>query len=180
LLPDGEQVARVRRLALRLPLWAIVLSCLGWLPGGLLFPLGLHLLADPVRPEVFGHFLVSFTLSGLIALTYSYFAVQFVVLRLFYPRLWVDAQNIRSLARAELKPVGRWLGLFQLFAGLIPLAGAILMIGVGPDQLTLTFRLLVVGLIALGMAGFGAALLASSRLHRTLTAFLGGEQRDRG
>lgn len=170
-IPDEEQVTTLRRQALRLPWWAIGLSCLGWLPGGILFPLGLHWLAGPIAPEVFGHFLVSFTLSGLIALTYSYFAVQYVVLRLLYPFLWVDAQGIRRQAQDELGSLGRWSGLFQLFAGLIPLAGAALLVGVGPTQFTLTFRILVTALITLGMVGFGAALLASRQIYQTLNAF---------
>ena len=48
------------------------------------------------------------------------------------------------------------------------------MVSVGEvEQFTLGFRLLVIGLIGLGMAGFGAALLASSRLSRTLSVLVG-------
>jgi hypothetical protein len=179
-LPDGAAVDAVRRQALRLPLWAVVLSALGWLPGGLLFPLGLHWLSpDPVSPAVFGHFLVSFTVSGLIALTYSVFAVQFLVLRVLYPRLWLDAQDLRPTARAELRGLERRLGLLQFLAVLIPLAGAVLMVGVGPEAFTpsggyRTFRLLVTALIALGMFGLGVAMMVSGRLGQTLTAFTGG------
>ena len=39
---------------------------------------------------MFWHFLISFTLSGLIAMTYSLFAIQFVVLRVLYPRAAPD------------------------------------------------------------------------------------------
>ncbi|HZT81746.1 MAG TPA: serine/threonine-protein kinase, partial [Gemmataceae bacterium] len=155
-----EEMADLRARALRLPWLAFWLSCLGWLPGGVLFPLLLRLVAPPVRPEVFGHFLVSFTLSGLVALTYSWFAAEYVALRVMYPRLWVDGQGLRHGAREELRGLDARLRLFQLFAGLIPLAGAVLLMGVGPEQLTLAFRLLVTGLIGLGMAGFGVALLA--------------------
>jgi serine/threonine protein kinase len=170
---DADSLTALRRQTLRLPMWAVGLSCLGWLPGGLLFPLGLDLFAGPISAGVFGHFLVSFTISGLIALTYCYFAVQFVVLRVFYPRLWVDGQEMRETAREELRSLDQRLRVFQLCAGLIPLAGAALMIGVGPEQFTLTFRLLATGLIALGMAGFGLALLVSGRLGQTLSALMG-------
>jgi hypothetical protein len=37
----------------------------------------------------------------------------------------------------------------------------------------LTFRLLLMGLITLGMAGFGMALVLSSRLLQVMTAFVG-------
>jgi len=71
--------------------------------------------------------------------------------------------------------VDRRLGVFQFLAVLIPLAGALMMIGVGPETFTpdeyRTFRLLVTGLIALGMTGLGVAILVVSRLRRTLDVF---------
>jgi serine/threonine protein kinase len=175
---DAEEVRALRRESLELPALLIVLSALGWLPGGLLFPLGISLLSEPVGANVFGHFLVSFTVSGLIATTYSYFGVQMVVLRILYPRLWVDPQEPRQQARRELGPIEGRLRIFQFAAGLIPLSGAILMVSVGEvEQFTLGFRLLIIGLIGLGMAGFGAALLASSRLNRTLGVLVGASTR---
>jgi eukaryotic-like serine/threonine-protein kinase len=171
---DPQEVARLRRQCLTLPGLLIVLSCVGWLPGGLLFPLGIDLLAGPVSAEVFGHFLVSFTISGLIAMTYSYFGTQFLVLRILYPRLWADPQRPRQQARQELHSLEGRLRLFQLLAGLIPLSGAMLILGVSaPERFTLAFRLLVVGLIGLGMAGFATALLVSLRLTRTLSVLVG-------
>ena len=71
--------------------------------------------------------------------------------------------------------------LFQFAAGLIPLSGAILLVSVGEvEQFTLGFRLLVIGLIGLGMAGFGAAFLASSRLSRTLSVLIGARSQESG
>jgi len=79
--------------------------------------------------------------------------------------------------------MGSRLRLLQLLAGSIPLAAALLMISVGPDQFTVssyqTFRFLVTALIALGMAGFGIALSASSLLTQTLTVLIGSERRAR-
>jgi len=120
----GTEVEEARRRALRLPLWVIGMSCLGWLPGGLVFPLALGVLAEPNGAEVLGHFLVSFTISGLIALTYSVFAVQFVVLRVLYPRLWLGTSSPRQVARGEVGWVEGRLRLLQFLAVLIPLAGA--------------------------------------------------------
>ncbi len=165
-VPDA-QLNVIRRRALTLPLWAVGLSCLGWFPGGLLFPLGLAGFAGP------------FTISGLIAQTYSFFGVQLVVLGQMYPELWPDGRDFARLAAEELRPVAGRLHFFQFSAGLIPLIGAILLLGVGPEQFTVSFRLLVTGLIILGMFGFGVAVLASSRLSHILTAFTGAE-RSRG
>jgi eukaryotic-like serine/threonine-protein kinase len=166
-----------RRRVLRWPLLAVGLSCAGWLPGGLLFPALLHALAGPLPTAVFGHFLLSFTISGLIATTYSLFAIQFVALRSLYPRLWVDARGVSERAVAELRPLGRRLGFFQMSAGLIPLAGAVLLIEVGPGELdgagTRSFRVLLTALIVLGMFGFGVALAVSRRLNDTLAVLTG-------
>jgi serine/threonine protein kinase len=176
LLGRGE-VNAMRRRVLQLPLWAVGLSCAGWLPGGVLFPLGLYLFAGLRDETVFGHFLLSFTISGLIALTYSVFAVQYVVLRALYPRLWVDASDLLRQAAKELRPVARRLRVLQLLAGLIPLTGAILMIAVGPEDIRssyLGFRLLVTLLIASGMLGFGVAVSVSGLLEQTVAALTGG------
>jgi hypothetical protein len=170
---DAERVAAVRRGVLRWPLWAVAVSCLGWLPGGALFPLAIAVFAGPVCDEVVGHFAVSFTVSGLIALTYTFFGVQFLVLRVFYCRLWVDGQGLGPAARAEFGALGPRLRRFQLLAGLIPLVGALLMVGVGPEISGYrTFRLLVTALLVLGMAGFGVATVAHNVLSQTLAVLV--------
>jgi serine/threonine protein kinase len=169
-IAGGGQMAVVRRGVLRWPRAVVALSCLGWLPGGILFPLALACFAGPVGVEVFGHFALSFTVSGLIALTYSFFAAQFLVLRVFYCRLWVEGQDFEQAARAELGALGPRLRWFQALAGMIPLLGAVLMVGVGPEISGYhTFRLLVTALLVLGMAGFGLATAAHNVLSRTLT-----------
>src|SRR5260370_8210141 len=92
-----------------------------------------------------------------------------------YPELWPDGHGFRQAAAAELRSVGSRLRFFQFQAGLIPLAGAILLLSVGPEQFTVSFRFLVTGLITLGMLGFGITLLASTPLTQPLTTLLGPE-----
>jgi eukaryotic-like serine/threonine-protein kinase len=170
---EEREAAEARRRVLAWPLWAVALSCLGWLPGGFLFPLGLQLRAGPIEPIVFARFLVSFWTAGLIALTYSYFGIQFLALRVFYPAFWVDAHALRPTARRELAGVGVRLRLFQLLAGLIPLVAAALMVGLGPEAMSRPFRLLTTALIVLGMVGFGAAIFISGYLAATLQVLTG-------
>ncbi len=166
-LAEGE-AAEARRKTLSLPLWTVGLACLGWFPGGVVFPLGIRMLAGPIEPVVYARFLVSFWTSGLIALTYSFFSIQFMTLRVFYPGLWDDPKNLRSKARAELAGLAPRFQLFQNFAALIPLIAAALMVGLGPDSMTLPLRLLITSLIVLGMTGFGLAIVLSGFLARTL------------
>jgi hypothetical protein len=101
-----------------------------------------------------------------------------VALRCLDPRLWTDARGVSERAAAELRPLGRRLGFFQVAAGLIPLAGAVLLIEVGPGELDRpgprSFRALLTALIVLGMVGFGVALAISRRLNDTLAVLSGG------
>ena len=152
------------------------MSCVGWLPGGLLFPLVIHLRSGPVSPAVFGHFALSFALSGLIALTYSYLAVQFMVLRVLYPALWTDPLGIREIMIQELGAREARLRLFPVLAGVIPLSGAVLLVTSGPEIVGgQGFRLLVTTLIIIGMAGFALAVLVNRLMERTLAALTGSK-----
>jgi hypothetical protein len=127
---------------------------------------------------VFGHFLFSFTISGLIAITYSALGVEFVVVRALYPGLWLDARRRREVAGRELGGLDGRLSALQFGAVLIPLTGAVLMIFAGPESYP-TFRFLVTALLALGMAGLGLALLAGGELRQTVTV-LASVPRKRG
>lgn len=169
---DVAAVDDARRRALRLPAWAFGLGTAGWLTGGIVFPVVLDVLSMPNGAERFRHFVFSFTISGLIAVTYSVLAVEFVAVRVLYPGLWLDARKLRESARSELAHVEGRLGLLQFLAVLIPLAGAALMVGVGPAdpqaQEYQTFRFLVTALLALGMVGLGLAILAGSQLRQAV------------
>jgi serine/threonine protein kinase len=169
-----SDVAAMRRRALAFPTWTAGLSCLGWLPGAVLFPFFINLAAGPISSKVFLHFVFSFSISGLIALTYSGMAVQWVVLRVIYPRMWEDGSGFRETARQELTDIDRRLRAWQFLAGLIPLSGAALIIGVQPEEeFSVWLRILAIALIALGMAGLGLGLLVGSRVQQVLAALRG-------
>lgn len=168
--------AEARRAALRWPLRMVALSCVGWFPGGIIFPVALSMGAGagpPLGPDACGHFLASFWISGLIALTYSYFGVEAIAVRAIYPRLWADARGARAAMAEELAGRGRLLAAFQLLASLIPLSGAALLVGLGPEDMSRTFRTLIGALIVAGMAGVGLAHAAAGLLARSLAALAG-------
>jgi serine/threonine protein kinase len=179
--PSLDAVIAARRKALRLPLWVVALSCLGWLPGGIVFPLVIHVWAGPLAAGVFLHFVISCTLSGLIALTYSYFAAQFVVLRFLYQALWTAQPDVKATVRTELAGLDRQLMIFQALAVLIPLTGAILLVmagrGEGVRTERETFRLLVTALIVAGMVGLGVTFAVGRLLQETHRAMTGDERR---
>ena len=89
---SGQDESRVcqdpswtRRRVLSLPLWMVALACVGWLPGGVLFPVLISFFDVPLEAGLFGRFFISFTLSGLIAITYPPSVLEFVALRVLYP-----------------------------------------------------------------------------------------------
>jgi hypothetical protein len=172
-----DEVAALRRHALRLPLWGIAMTTLGWVPGSILFPLTLHLGAGPLPAAVFGHFLLSFTLSWLIAMSYSFLLQETIVLRVLYPAFWMGAREVRNTARTELAYVPRLMRLFCYLTGLIPLMGASLLVSLGPDLLYDSsyqrFQMLVVFLISLGIAGVFFALGTTQKLSSSLFALTG-------
>jgi hypothetical protein len=175
---DADTLAGRRAGALGIPRLALGLSCLGWLPGVVLVPATLAVLAGP---RVALHLLPSYAVAALIALVYCVYAALFLTLRVGYPSMWGDARGMWPTARVELAKVGRLLGALQVLAGLIPLAaGAALLagrIGAGPDQPVTpwarVFPAVLLTLIVLGMIGSGLTVLIHARLQRTLAALTG-------
>jgi serine/threonine protein kinase len=164
---DAE-VEAARRRALRLPRFIAGLVALGWFPGGV-FPLLIDALAPELGWRAQAHFVVSFWMSGLIALAYSLCGVQFIAVRALYPGLWTDARQFGDTARRELAPVTTQLAWIQVLAGSIPLLAAVLVVLVG-DSDDRTFQLLVVALIVLGMAGSHITNIVTRRLSRVVAA----------
>lgn len=175
-----EALAPLRRHVLRLPLWIVLATTLGWMPGSIFFPLAIHLKHGPLAPAVFGHFFISFTLSWLIALAYSFLYVQFTAVRVIYPQLCMGNAGIRRKSRAELAVLGPAMRLIHFTAGFVPLIGAALVVYVGPEQLDPshynTYRLLVTLLIASGMVGLVFAIRATGILAQTMYALTGSDK----
>lgn len=166
---------RFRARVLSLGNWILALALIGWIPGGIFFPFTLNLLAGPVPWKVFGHFILSFTLSGLIALVYSYLGVQYVVLRALYPRLTHGDQTPADTEREHHSLVGQ-LGGIQVLAAFVPLAGALLLVALAPAEFTLVFRLLVTALIGAGLLGLGAAVSAVGYLRKLALLLTGSAE----
>jgi serine/threonine protein kinase len=163
-----EVVVAARRQALRLPRWIAALTALGWFPGGVLFPLVIHMQAGPLDYRVMGHFVASFWLSGLIALAYSLCGAQFVVLRALYPAMWLDVRRFSETAQRELASLATQLTVIQWLAGSIPLVAALLVLPLGGGA-NFAFRSLVGGLILLGIIGSHVANAVTRSLSQVVT-----------
>ncbi len=174
---SADQFTGARRVAVTWSKWGLILSCAGWLPGGIVFPAVLDWFAGPVSREIYLHFIVSFTVSGLIAMTYCYMSLELFALRFAYPHLLAEASEPAKRARDELRSVPWRLAAVQLMSGSIPLIAAIMLLSVGSEKVQsyMGFRLLLTLLICAGMAGFGLSLLAAGFINRTVRALM---QRD--
>jgi hypothetical protein len=172
--PPTEAVDRARRRILTAPLAATWLSSLGWLPLLAFLPAGLHLIGAGTSWREFAHLAVSVFLSLLITATYSYFALQYCVLRILYPQAWASAGSFLATARTELAAVPLRVRWFQIGAGLVPLAGATLILALGPEAFetgsSLAFRSLIFCLIVLGMAGMSLATHAGGLIVKSVDA----------
>lgn len=145
--------------------WAIGIAALGWLPGGVIFPLAIDRIVGGVTPAMYAHFAVSFTLAGLIGIVFSYLLIEYVAFRALFPRLGNPDGYSPARAWAELRPLTAPLGVMLLLACAVPLAGAVLLIAFADERMTLGFRLLVATLIGVGVAGVGIAERVTRRLR---------------
>ncbi len=174
-VPDPASMAQLRKRVLQTPYAMVIASTIGWVPAAYVFPATIDFLDGPITRSVYVHFAISFFLSYLVALTYSFLLIESVTLLVIYPRFWTGCCNVRDSSRFELRKVGRRLKLFQFLAGLIPLAGAMLIVGASPGikdpQDYYVFQVMVVGLISLGMCGFVFAMKTSENIKRTVAAF---------
>ena len=173
----GLDIDDARRKALRWPLWAALLACVGWFPGVVFFPLVLHIFNPPVSFPPVAHFFMSITLSGLIALTYSVVGLQLVSLRYYYTQLWDRGENMHETARTELRDSRRLIRISQFLAFFIPLLGACLFVVVKhrglDDAAYRVFQFLTLWLIVLGMGGFQLAMTLGQSLTKTIDAMTG-------
>ena len=162
----GAEVDRLRRRARRLAWQVAALGALGWFPGAVLFPLAIHAATGPVPWQMYSHFAVSFALAGLIGVVFSYLGTQYVVFRALLPRLGNPDGHTPAKGWAEVRPLTATFDLLVVFACGVPLLGAVLLLTLDDGPMTFGFRLLVVKLIGLGVAGVSLAERVVRRLRQ--------------
>jgi eukaryotic-like serine/threonine-protein kinase len=168
------QVTLARRQALELPIWVAGLTACGWLPGGVIFPAIISWRTTPtLSPEIWGHFIASFTLSCLIALAYSLCGSQFIVERSLYPRMWDDVRDFTSAVRRELSPMAARMWWIELFAVSIPPLAAVLLIVLSTDESHPAFKGVVAALNVLGILGYQVVTRVTRHLTNTASALTG-------
>ena len=160
---DPAEVELARKNLLLFPRACAIVGALGWLAGAFGFPGLIYLAAEKFPFSVWLHFGCSFLISGAIGITFSYALVMAVAVYSLYPVLFIKPQYFVSESNRQLKPVRARLLSLSYFAGLIPLAAAILLVcsfSSGDLLATetnkyqeLSFKGLVVGLILSSVFG---------------------------
>jgi adenylate cyclase len=90
---SSQELWRCRRLLVNLPLYQVWLNLLGWLPGAVLFPLGICLLGGwEGAASIWTQFCVSFTVSALLTTMQTYFLLETFLVETLYRELFRDAR----------------------------------------------------------------------------------------
>ncbi len=175
---DNAALAESRRRALRLGEVVAVVTGVEWIISGVVFPLWLHI--EPATSAALNwshhlHFFTSQLICGLIAATLSFFTINYLALRAFYPRLMQsELEDVELLPR--LRRLTRHCSYAFYLSVPLPLL-AILAVVMAQVQTPEAF----VVLAALGLVNFGICFSLAGAINRDAEALAlttsGGLQR---
>lgn len=161
---SDEDCTRARVLATRLGHEAAMIGVVLWTLGGILFPVLMHIGLKQGALDMYGHFVSSLILCGLIAAVYPFFIVTMVSLHRFYPLL-VRLGTMHGEDRRALENLRWWSWWYFGLAALVPLiAGAMLSMIQSPSRWAAASAALI------GIAGFAAAWFAVRRIQQDIDA----------
>jgi len=153
-IADTGRRLRAQRLVINLPWWGLGLFGAGWALCTPVFLLALTSGSDRLNPALYVQLPVSFAISGLIAVTHSFFALELLAQRLLYPVFFRDSRPAQTPGAVSLSLRARGI-LLVVAAGVCPVLSLVLLMLVPRDAAreTTTFAIAVGGLgITLGIA----------------------------
>ncbi len=135
-IPRGE-LRRLRGRLLRLPRQFMIAAAVGWFPGALVFPKLLDWYSNAeLPPQDRFHLFISFVIAGLIATTYSYAIVLYIVVCHGYRACWQTASHYRDRVRYEFGHSQTRIRRLSMLAGVLPLAAAALLLAIEIPTIT--------------------------------------------
>ncbi len=150
-IADAGRRLRAQRLVINLPWWLVGLAVVGW---GLCTPVFLYALSrspEPLDPMLYAQLPISFAISGMIAITHSFFTVELLSHRLLYPVFFRDSRPAKTPGAFALSLRARGI-LLAVSAGVCPIISLMLLTLVPRPEENVAFALSVGGLgIALGL-----------------------------
>ncbi|WP_160148355.1 adenylate/guanylate cyclase domain-containing protein [[Leptolyngbya] sp. PCC 7376] len=163
-LKQGKSISEARlhearKQALNLPWLGTTIAAIAWFLCIPVFLGALLLAPDDPNPNIFLYLPVSITISALIAITQSFFAIELSSQQKFYPILFRNTKVAESLAAHSLSLYERGF-LVVVSVGICPIISLLLLLSVPPpsDWQNLYFAL-VVGLIGIGFGFISAWML---------------------
>ncbi len=173
---DRQNIRKLRRQVLRVPLLGVTLTSIGWGISAVLYPAAIHAVA-PITLSAFGQFILSFVFSWLVCFSYSFIFHQYLILRLIYPAMWAGREEIRKVASKELSGFSYRMRKIYLFSSLTPLFGAALILGLGAGNRSVeelsTLKVFIVACMAVGIVGVNFVLSYSQKITQILYALTG-------
>jgi serine/threonine protein kinase len=123
---SADELTSARKLALRFGEYAAWLGAIEWAVTGFIFPPFILFLTGPIeiqnRERIFGLFVGSQIVSGLIAAAFPYFGATWLGVRAYYPAL-LDGKPIDPEESRLLLNVSSRSYFYLLVAALVPLVG---------------------------------------------------------
>jgi len=163
---SATELAEQRRRCLELGNMASIVGLTLWLVAAPAYPILLHMLYGDVPAAIYGHFLASLALCGLIAAAYPFFAVSLMALRCFYPAL-VRWESISADELPALKNLARASWFHLVLAASVPMLAVTILALSGLDR-----RAALVQLAAGGAIGFGMAVTAFRLVQQDLQVLM--------
>ena len=148
---SAAELSERRRRCLELGNMASTVGLTLWLVAAPAYPILLHWLYGDVPAAIYGHFLASLTLCGLIAAAYPFFAVSLMSLRCLYPAL-VRWESISADELPALKNLARASWFHLVLAASVPMLAVTILALSGLDRRTALVQLAAGGAIGFGMA----------------------------
>jgi serine/threonine protein kinase len=164
----AEKLSQLRTHALRLGHLASLVGIIEWLISGIIYPIALHLFGGHLSAADYPHFLVSFTLCGLVAASYPFLGVTFLAVRVLFPALLPRA-TVDPLSDEQLRRVGAQAGVYFLIACGVPLIGLALTIFIGVND-PLHQKIVLAMLTLFSLAGLATAFKAYSVIRQDIAA----------
>lgn len=178
---EEEEIAQ-RQVLVGLPKRMLQIAAVGWVPGVVVFPLGMWLQVDDIDLfRVFTHFFLNFATCALLAMTWSYLGVAWLVTSVSWQRHWIFPQRFDSSAVAsELGRFSNGMKQARVASSVVPLLSCMMLVAAThqTDPRFLEqfgqFRVLLMLLISLGMIGPLAANRIAFRVSERLRNFAAG------
>jgi adenylate cyclase len=184
---EASEMEACRRRITRLPSYQVCLNLIAWLPGAVLFPLGICALGGwDNAAYIWLQFAVSFAISALLTTLQTFFLVESFLIAVLYPWFFRDARPAEARGTVLLSLVARVL-LFWVavaVAPLIALLAVVLNFSVERIERFGELRGLAVGVVVVGLPSsaflvwmVGRNMLTWLRAHSAATRAIAAGER---